>query len=122
MPSPLPPRVTGLLALAVSCGCLLVLSHDRLWLLATLAIGAIGALPALIAVQARHSLADNVACARAFGLPTMPATYLIDRRGVVRRVHSGFVRGDAASLRAQVEQLLAEPARETRQDLFKLAA
>jgi O-antigen ligase len=51
----------GLLALAIACGCFLVLSHDRLWLLATLAIGAIGALPALIAVQARHSLADNVA-------------------------------------------------------------
>jgi hypothetical protein len=51
----------GLLALAVACGCLVVLSHDRLWLLATLAIGAIGALPALLAVQARHSLADNIA-------------------------------------------------------------
>jgi O-Antigen ligase len=51
----------GLLALAVACGTLIVLSHDRLWLLATLAIGALGALPALIAVQARHSLADNVA-------------------------------------------------------------
>jgi hypothetical protein len=51
----------GLLALAIACGCLIVLSHDRLWLLGTLAIGAVGALPALIAVQARHSLADNVA-------------------------------------------------------------
>jgi hypothetical protein len=51
----------GLLALAIACGCLIVLSHDRLWLLGTLAIGTVGALPALIAVQARHSLADNVA-------------------------------------------------------------
>ena len=50
----------GLLALLVACGCLLILSHDRLWLLGTLAIGAIGALPAVLAVQARHSLADNV--------------------------------------------------------------
>lgn len=49
----------GLLALAIGCGCLIALSHDRLWLLATLAIGAIGVLPALIAVQARTSLADN---------------------------------------------------------------
>jgi hypothetical protein len=51
----------GLLALAVGAGCLLALSRDRLWLLATLAIGAVGALPAVLAVQARRSLADNVA-------------------------------------------------------------
>ena len=50
----------GLLALLVAGGCLLALSHDRLWLLATLAIGALGALPAVLAVQARHSLADNL--------------------------------------------------------------
>jgi hypothetical protein len=49
----------GLLALLVAVGCLLALSHDRLWLLATLAIGAMGTLPALLALQARHSLADN---------------------------------------------------------------
>jgi hypothetical protein len=51
----------GVLALLVACGCLIALSHDRLWLLATLAIGGIGALPAVLAVQARHSLADNLA-------------------------------------------------------------
>ena len=51
----------GLLALLVACGCLIALSRDRLWLLATLAIGALGALPAVLAVQARHSLADNIA-------------------------------------------------------------
>ena len=51
----------GLLALLVAAGCLLALSHDRLWLLATLAIGALGALPAVLAVQARRSLADNLA-------------------------------------------------------------
>ena len=50
----------GLLSLVVASGCLIVLSRDRLWLLATLAIGAIGALPAVLAVQARHSLADNL--------------------------------------------------------------
>jgi hypothetical protein len=49
----------GLITLAVACGCLLILSADRLWLLATLAIGGLGALPALLAVQARHSLAEN---------------------------------------------------------------
>jgi O-Antigen ligase len=51
----------GLLALLIACGCLIALSHDRLWLLATLAIGAIGALPAVLAVQARRSLAENIA-------------------------------------------------------------
>jgi O-antigen ligase len=50
----------GLLALAVATGCLLVLSRDRLWLLGALAIGSLGALPALLAVQDRRSLADNL--------------------------------------------------------------
>jgi O-antigen ligase len=51
----------GLLSLVVAAGCLLALSKDRLWLLATLAIGLLGALPAVLAVQARRSLADNLA-------------------------------------------------------------
>lgn len=51
----------GLLALAVSVACLLVLSRDRLWLLGTLAAAAIGVVPAILAVQDRHSLANNVA-------------------------------------------------------------
>jgi tetratricopeptide (TPR) repeat protein len=50
----------GLLALAISCGCLIALSHNRLWLLTTLAIGAVGAMPAVLAVQSRHSLAENL--------------------------------------------------------------
>ncbi len=51
----------GLLALLVAVGCMLALSRDRLWLLATLAIGVAGALPAVLAVQARRSLADSLA-------------------------------------------------------------
>lgn len=51
----------GLLALGVAVGCVIVLSPDRLWLLGTLAIGALGALPAVLAVQARDSLANNLA-------------------------------------------------------------
>lgn len=51
----------GLLALLIAAGCTIVLSRDRLWLLATLAIGAIGVMPAVIAVQAHRSLADNIA-------------------------------------------------------------
>jgi hypothetical protein len=48
----------GLLALLVAGGCLLALSHDRLWLLGTLAIWAVGALPALLALQDRRGVAD----------------------------------------------------------------
>ncbi|HEY3491778.1 MAG TPA: O-antigen ligase family protein, partial [Solirubrobacterales bacterium] len=44
-----------------ACGCLIALSHDRLWLLMTLAIGAIGALPAILVTQDRRALADNIA-------------------------------------------------------------
>ncbi len=51
----------GLLGLLVACICLVALSHDRLWMLGTLAIGVIGALPAVLAVQASGSLADNQA-------------------------------------------------------------
>jgi O-antigen ligase len=51
----------GLLALVVSVVCLLALSRDRLWLLGTLAAAAIGVVPAILAVQDRHSLANNVA-------------------------------------------------------------
>jgi O-antigen ligase len=50
----------GLLALLIAAGCTIALSRDRLWMLATLGIGAIGALPAMLALQARRSLADNI--------------------------------------------------------------
>ncbi|HEY5054363.1 MAG TPA: O-antigen ligase family protein, partial [Solirubrobacterales bacterium] len=49
----------GLLSLLVAAGCLLALSKDRLWLLATLGAGLLGALPAVLAVQARSGLANN---------------------------------------------------------------
>ena len=48
----------GLLALLVAGACLLALSHDRLWLLATLAIGALASLPGLLALQSRRGVAD----------------------------------------------------------------
>jgi O-Antigen ligase len=50
----------GVLALLVAAACLVALSHDRLWMIGTLAVGVIGALPAVLAVQARGSLADNL--------------------------------------------------------------
>ena len=51
----------GVVALALGALCLVALSRDRLWMLATLAIAALGALPALLAVPGYRSLADNVA-------------------------------------------------------------
>jgi len=49
------------------------------------------------------------ALAKAFDVKAMPSGYLIDRRGVVRRVHRGFTGETAAALEREVEQLLAEP-------------
>lgn len=51
----------GLLALVIAVGCLLALSRDRLWLLGTLAAAAAGVAPAILAVQDRRDLADNLA-------------------------------------------------------------
>jgi O-antigen ligase len=50
----------GVLSLLVATGLLLILSRDRLWLFATAAIGLLGAIPAVLAVQSRHDLAENL--------------------------------------------------------------
>jgi thiol-disulfide isomerase/thioredoxin len=50
------------------------------------------------------------ALARAFDVKAMPSGYLIDRRGVIRRVHRGFTAETAAALEREVEELLEEPA------------
>lgn len=60
--------------------------------------------------QFRVAGGDNTACASAFKVEAMPSSYLIDRAGRVRLVHHGFRAGDAETLRAQLETLLAEPA------------
>jgi hypothetical protein len=57
----------GLLSLLVAVGCMLALSRDRLWLLATLGIGALGALPAVLAVQSRRGIADAYDFAETIG-------------------------------------------------------
>ena len=41
-----------------------------------------------------------------FGLKTMPTSYLIDRDGVIRRVHPGFRSGDVDAIRAQIKTLV----------------
>jgi hypothetical protein len=50
----------GVLSLAIGAHCLIALSRDRLWMLATLAIAGLGALPALLAIPGYRSLADAV--------------------------------------------------------------
>lgn len=50
------------------------------------------------------------ALARAFDVKAMPSGYLVDRRGVVRRVHRGFTAETAAALEREIEELLKEPA------------
>ncbi len=47
-------------------------------------------------------------CPRSFAVKAMPASYLVDRKGVIRRVVLGFRAGEAEQIRGEVEQLLAE--------------
>ncbi|MGZ8163124.1 MAG: TlpA family protein disulfide reductase [Methylobacter sp.] len=50
----------------------------------------------------------NEKCARDFDVKAMPSSYLVDRNGIIRKVHFGFRPGEAKELRALAEQLLAE--------------
>ena len=47
-------------------------------------------------------------CPKAFGLHGMPTSYLIDRQGVVRLVHTGYRDGEAVEVRHQIETVLME--------------
>ena len=49
------------------------------------------------------------AAARAFDVKAMPSGYLVDRKGVVRKVHRGFTAETAEALTREVEALLKEP-------------
>jgi peroxiredoxin len=51
---------------------------------------------------------DGDALARAFGVKAMPSGYLVDRRGLVRRVHRGFTEATAAGLDGEIQALLGE--------------
>jgi peroxiredoxin len=42
-----------------------------------------------------------------FGIETMPTSFLIDRRGVIRYVHHGFRKGDVEPLRERIAKLVA---------------
>jgi thiol-disulfide isomerase/thioredoxin len=49
------------------------------------------------------------AAAKAFDVKAMPSGYLVDRKGVVRRVHRGFTAQTGAELESELEALLKEP-------------
>ena len=53
----------------------------------------------------------NEGCAKQFGVKSMPSTFLVDRRGNIRAIHSGFRPEEGPELRNLVERLLAEPTR-----------
>jgi peroxiredoxin len=42
----------------------------------------------------------------AFGLETMPTSYLIDQKGVIRMVHEGYREGDLAKIKAEATALM----------------
>jgi thiol-disulfide isomerase/thioredoxin len=50
----------------------------------------------------------NAPCAKAFGVATMPTSFLVDRNGRIRGTHAGFRPGDVDGLRAEVESLLSK--------------
>ncbi|HEX4332505.1 MAG TPA: TlpA disulfide reductase family protein [Usitatibacter sp.] len=49
------------------------------------------------------------AAARGFDVKAMPSGYLVDRKGVVRKVHRGFTGETAAQLRGEIDALMKEP-------------
>lgn len=46
--------------------------------------------------------------AESFGVETMPSSFVIDKRGVVRFAHSGYHPDEAAKIEAEINQLLDE--------------
>ena len=48
------------------------------------------------------------AAAKSFGVKAMPSGYLVDRRGIVRKVHRGFTPETAVALEKEIEELLKE--------------
>jgi peroxiredoxin len=44
-----------------------------------------------------------------FGLETMPTSYLIDQKGVIRLVHKGYRAGDIDKIKAEATKLMRKP-------------
>ena len=102
----------GLLSLIVAGGVVLALSHDRLWLLATLAIGGLGALPALLAVQARRGIADNLALPDVAGQGTTVLLLLLAGIALALLLYAGLRRleGRGDRLTGRALELSRNPA------------
>ncbi len=47
-------------------------------------------------------------CPAAFGVIAMPSSYIVDRKGKIRKINLGFHAEEKATLRAEIEKLLAE--------------
>ncbi|CAB5033690.1 MAG: redoxin family protein [Actinobacteria bacterium] len=47
-------------------------------------------------------------CAKDFDVTAMPSSYLIDRKGIIHKVHLGFRSEDTNILRTEVEKLLSQ--------------
>jgi len=43
-----------------------------------------------------------------YGVETMPTSFIIDKKGVIRHIHNGFAKDDMADIEKIVNQLLAE--------------
>lgn len=43
-----------------------------------------------------------------YGIETMPTSFIIDKKGVIRLTHSGFAKDDIVDIEKTVKQLLAE--------------
>ena len=67
----------GLLALLIASVCLIALSHDRLWLLCTLGIGALATLPAVLYVQGHTAIAQNADFTGVIGQGVSALFYLV---------------------------------------------
>jgi thiol-disulfide isomerase/thioredoxin len=61
-------------------------------------------------VAVRYPIVYDAAgvCPASFGVQGMPSTYLVDRQGVIRHVHSGFRQGDREVLETLIDALLDE--------------
>ena len=47
-------------------------------------------------------------CPKTYGIETMPTSFLIDRKGILRQVHRGFRESDRAELDSAISALLKE--------------
>ena len=47
-------------------------------------------------------------CPNKYGVQAMPSSFLIDRKGNVRYIQTGFRKGETSEIRERLEKLLSE--------------